>query len=154
RDGRVGGSRVKGPRFGRGGDRRSGLAARSYGWLQMNGRRLGSLGAFDGGSSVESLMVPRVEPDDRLRDRSLGQRNRVVGAWPVEAGGKQFVADARDPEVGDLERSFRGEQEVARLDIAVASQPLSDRVFHAQAELDAEPKGLRQVNPGRPDPAF
>ena len=96
--------------------------------------------------------VPRIGEDDRLPRRGLGQRDRAVGQLGTER--HHLLADPRQPEIGDLERPLLGHQQVARLDVAVAMQPLAEGVLHPDAELVAEPQRLRQVEPGRSDPSM
>ena len=81
----------------------------------------------------------------------LGQRDRAVGQ--LGAHGHHLLADPRQPEIGDLQRPFLGHQQVARLDVAVAVQPLAQGVLQPDAELVAEPQRPRQVQPGRADPS-
>src|SRR5262249_48346269 len=93
-------------------------------------------------------LIAGIGPYDRLQVPGLGQRD-----WSIEVGRQVLVADAGQPEVGDLERARFGDEQGARLDIPMAPQPLADRVLHAQAELDAVPKRSRRVDRLVPDPA-
>ena len=95
--------------------------------------------------------VPRIGPDDRVTDGGFGQRDRAIGQ--LGPHGHHLLADPRQPEVGDLERAVLGHQQVARLDVAVAVQPLAQGVLQPHAELVAEPQDPRQVQPGRADPS-
>ena len=117
-------------------------------------RRAGPAGTGDVSRPTRSgrgCPDPRIGPDDRLVSGGLGQRDRAVGQ--LGADRDHLLADPRQPEIRDLEGTFLGHQQVARLDVAVAVQPLAQGVLQTDAELIAEPERPRQVEPGRPDPS-
>ena len=67
--------------------------------------------------------------------------------------GQQFIGNPCQAEICDFENAVLGDEQVARLDVAMTLQPLSQGVFHAHAKLVAKLQRPSQVQPRCTDPA-